>query len=458
MAETKKLPEFIINLVRLFLAAEKIYAVLLVLMLSEAFLPLYKEAGYQWVSRVSFYGFKLLLFISVFLIVLRWKKFLIVVKQGKPLLIFIGLAFLSQYWSDAPSDTRQEAIKLIETTLMAAYICTRYNYKEQTELFNLAFALAAVFSIIYVFGQPNLGIMQRAGSTLNGTWRGIYIHKNVLGRIMTIGGIFILIKALTTRKKRWLWWGIFAITFQLILGTNSKTALVGFLFLVLISPCHRIFRWNSVIAVPLYTIFMLVSGIGAQLLADNWNAALASINKDPTLTGRIPLWEIIFGYIQERPWLGYGLHGFWRGWEGKENSSIWRTFLWLPSHAHNGFLDIVLSFGIIGSVVFLFAFLHIISQAVNRIQSLPTIESLWPIGYITFFALMNQTQSVMIVPYSIYWTLFVVISMTPVVPFEQESFPQKSNKISNKEQEVIPHKNAIYKNNRKKNYRGFQKE
>ncbi|WP_249064526.1 O-antigen ligase family protein [Argonema antarcticum] len=407
------------------LAAEKAYAVLLLLMLTEAFIPLYKEAGYAWVGRSQFYVWKLLLYIAIFCLFLRRDRFFIVIKQGKFLVLFVVLTYISQYWSDAPSDTKTAAVKLIETTLMGAYICTRYNYKEQTDLFSWVFGIAAVLSIFYVFAQPSLGLMHKAGSELNGTWRGIYVHKNVLGRIMTIAGIFLLIKALTSHKKRWLWWLVFAISFQLILGTNSKTALVGFLFLLIISPFHRIFRWNSVIAVPLYLILVLVSGIGAQTLADNWNSALASINKDPTLTGRIPLWTVLLGYLGERPWLGYGLHGFWQGWKGKENASVWRTFGWLPSHAHNGFLDIVLDFGLIGSIVFLVAFVYSISQALKRVRSLHSLESLWPIGYLTFFIIMNQTQSVMVVPYSIYWIFFVVISMTPIEPSEQQSPPQR---------------------------------
>lgn len=415
------------SLVRLALAAEKVYAVVLILMLTDAFLPLYKEQGYGWVGRASFYGWKFLLLSALFFLFVRRERFFIVAKQGKFLLLFVGIALLSQYWSEDPSATRQSAIRLIETTLLGAYIATSYNYKEQTQLFGWAFGIAAVFSIFYVFGQPSLGIMNRPGSQVDGTWRGIYLHKNILGRIITIGGIFFLIKALTSPKNRWLWWVCFGITVQLILGTNSKTALVGFLFLLFISPIHRIFRWNPVISIPLYLMVLLLGGTGAQFLADNWNAALASIDKDPTLTGRVPLWTVLMGYIEKRPWLGYGMDGFWQGWEGSENASIWRTFRWEPSHAHNGFLDVVLEFGIVGATVYLLTFLHSLMQAVKWVRLLPTVESLWPIGYLTFLVLMNQTQSVLVVPYSIYWTLFVVISLTPVVPPEPTSQPNHPN-------------------------------
>ena len=153
-----------------------------------------------------------------------------------------------------------------------------------------------------------------------------------------------------------------------------------------------------------------------MFLGDNWNAALDSIDKDPTLNGRLPIWEIMIERIGERPWLGYGYHGFWQGWAGKYSAPIWRAIVWKPTHAHNGFVDLMLDFGILGTLVFALAFFDAILKSINRVRYTPSIDGLWPMGFMTFYVIMNQTQTALISAYNIQWLLFVVICFTPVEP------------------------------------------
>ena len=420
---TKSLNPLLVSIVRLVLALEPWFICFIMLLSTEAFLKLYQRAGYGWTGKVDFYLWKLLEIAAVGFMVLRWKRVLRQLYNGKFMLAFLAIVWISQYWSIAPNATKEYAIQVIESTILAVYVATRYNFKEQTRLFTIMFSIASVFSILYVFAMPSLGIMSGPGvsADLQGTWRGIYSHKNILGRVMTVAGMFLLLKPLTEQKNRWLAWVIFLICFQLILGANSKTALVGFLFVVAISPVARVFRWNIAVGIPLYISILLLGGTGAVFLGDNWDAALGSLDKDPELNGRVPIWEILIERIGERPWLGYGYHGFWQGWNGKYSAPIWRQIVWKPPHAHNGFIDLMVDVGIVGTLVFSLVFFDAILKSINRSRYTPSIQGLWPLGFMTFYVIQNQTNTDLIVPYSLSWFIFVVICFTPVEPPVEDS-------------------------------------
>lgn len=70
------------------------------------------------------------------------------------------------------------------------------------------------------------------------------------------------------------------------------------------------------------------------------------LGRSPTLTGRSSIWDTVVGYIDRRPWLGYGYGAFWRN-EAVEARTIWGTFHWTAPHAHNAWLEIGLALGIV---------------------------------------------------------------------------------------------------------------
>ena len=74
------------------------------------------------------------------------------------------------------------------------------------------------------------------------------------------------------------------------------------------------------------------------------------LNRNQDLTGRTEIWSMVMDAILEHPWLGYGYHAFWRGADGP--SVDVRLSGWIPPHAHNGFLDLALDFGIAGPLLF----------------------------------------------------------------------------------------------------------
>jgi O-antigen ligase len=89
--------------------------------------------------------------------------------------------------------------------------------------------------------------------------------------------------------------------------------------------------------------FIIVYGaltpmIGKLLLVD-----VSSIfERSETLTGRKDIWGTLVPLAMERPFFGYGFGGFWTTALREVTSS----------HAHNGYLDVVLNLGFVGLVIF----------------------------------------------------------------------------------------------------------
>jgi len=429
---TKNLSIVSRSLIRLLLAAEKGYTIFAIIYFSGAFVPLYKEE-YSFINRLDFYLPKILVIIAFLLLVIRWKRAISIVLKSKLLLLFLTICMLSTLWSDVPGRTRDAAQLLIETTIFALYLATRYTLQEQTNIFTWVFGISAIFSLLYVFALPKYGRTQTLEN--QGTWRGIYVQKNNMGSRMVLGGIFFLVNIFSKPKYRWIYFSCLAIIIILIQGSNSKSALVSFLFVAAISPLNRILRWNPYVAIPLYLIIVLVGGTGASFLGMNWDAALGSINKRPDLNGRVPIWELGIEWFLKRPWLGYGYAGFWRAWEGEGSAAVLRSIIerygWEPKTAHNGFLELFMDLGIVGGLVYMVLFFKTLMHAINRIRSIPTMEGFWPLGFITYYIIINITMSFLIVPYDIFWLIFATITLTPINP-------SPSNKANQNSQIYLP--------------------
>ncbi len=423
MAANKyQLNDFLKSLLRLCFGLEKWFGIGLFVLFTDAFLSLYVANGYGFLERLRFYIWKLNLLIVICLLLLRWEKTFFIVKKAKFLLIFVGYVWLSHLWSPVPADTKYHAQRLIETTLFGIYFASRFDFREQTRMLGIAFGIGAVFSFIYVVIFPGMAIMNDLEAGLISTWRGVYIHKNTLGRLMVIGSMLFVTNGLTAPpKQRLMWFGIFGLTIILILGSQSKAALVSVALLLGISPLHRIFRWNLKIAIPLYIIVLMLSSVVGILLANYWSAAMGAIDKDPGLNGRVDIWNLALPYIPQRPWLGWGFKGFWRMWQSEEHAKILRTIAtWEPPDGHQGFMDLVIELGIIGAFLFFLGFFDAFRKAIKFIRSFSSAEGVWPLGFMTYYIIMNLTQTQLMPTYTIYWLVYSIIISLPVMESENK--------------------------------------
>jgi O-antigen ligase len=133
------------------------------------------------------------------------------------------------------------------------------------------------------------------------------------------------------------------------------------------------------------------------------------------------MWPLVVRQIYEKPWLGYGYETFWfGGWEGNPaNIWIYLSPGFEPPHAHNGFLEMILSVGYIGLFVFIVGFLDVLLRSISWLRIHKTVLGLAPIVILVFLLIVNMTES-MLMNDDLFWILYVSIIFSTRIPLAAE--------------------------------------
>ena len=346
------------------------------------------------------------IYLITFLLTFRqWKQFIHVALRNKLLLLLIGIALVSFLWSAAPQVTLRRSVALVGTTLFGVYLATRYSPSQLLRLLAWTFGIGAVLSIVFALALPEYGL-QPFGGTM--PWRGIYRHKNLLGRIMSLNVIILLLLAPSNPRYRWLIWPGIALSAGLLLLSQTKGGLLSFVILLILLVIYKALRLNYTLVLPFLIIVLNAAGVVIMWLVNNLEPLLTSIGKDITLTSRTPLWESVIHKIQERPLLGYGYSAFWLGWQG-ESADIWQVG-WDAPNAHNGILDLCINLGLIGLIVFLLGFFVTFIRGIRWVRLTKTPEPIFVLIYLTYMLVNSQSESNLLGQNDIFWVLYVAVS------------------------------------------------
>ncbi|MFN6519448.1 MAG: O-antigen ligase family protein [Nostoc sp. CreGUA01] len=365
--------------------------------------------------------------VAFLLLTLRWKKVLYVVSKNKLIWVLLGLCALSSFWSLDSDTTIRRVFGLTGTTLFGIYLGSRYTLKEQLKLYAYMLGISAIacFLITFLMPQYALGVDEHASA-----WRGIYSHKNILGRRFVLSGAIFFFLIMTTRQYRWVLWLGYIVSAILVFLSSSTTSLGNLLIVTGAFPVyHRILRFKYTNLIPTLTFIGTVSIAFYAWFVTYADQILGSVGKDTTLTGRSDLWPAVVEMIQKKPLLGYGYGAFWFGSDTSGATYIQETVGWTTPSAHNGFLDLWLALGLFGVLIFLVAFLINIFRAIYLIRLNKTSDNnVWLLIFLTFLLISNLTETILIEQNSIEWTLYVsaVICSQLSFPFKQ-SYKSKIN-------------------------------
>jgi exopolysaccharide production protein ExoQ len=343
------------------------------------------------------------------LLILRWKQSLYVVKKEWTIWLLIGIACASILWSFIPKLTPNRSIALAGSTLFGFYIASRYSIRDQLKLLSWSFAVIMILSLLMVIIIPTYGTMSYGIHA--GSWRGIYTHKNWLGRVMTISGIVFLILAMDQKHYRWLYWLGVGCSFCLLILSKSSSSIINCVTIFSIIPIYSILRWRYLIMMPIITGVVMIGSSILLWFNENSTALLGSIGKDATLTGRTDMWPYIIEMILKQPWLGYGYNGFWNDWDSP-GATVWYAAKWTAPNAHNGILDLWLQLGLLGTAVFLIGFGLTVLRGLSWLRTDKSWCSFWPITYPTYLILANFSESFLLNFNDLFWVLYVAVAFS----------------------------------------------
>ena len=402
------------NNTNFFINIEKGLTVLVLLIYQGVLIELLLSGGSQENELVESVStpmrliFLLSYIITILLLCLRWKRIIYLFSRNWYIWALIILPVLSLSWSFEPGTTVKNSFTLVCSSLFGIYLTSRYSIKEQLQLIAWSFYIIITLSFILAIALPKYGQM---GDFHQGKWRGVFTHKNGLGATMVVSVIVFLIQGNSQQKKNTVAWVFLGLSVVLLLLSSSTSALLNCLILVSAFFILQVLRWSYHVMIP--SIIALVT-IGTCLnywLIDNASIFFNAVGKDATLTGRTELWQLVWDMIWKQPWIGYGYGGFWHDYDG-ESAYVWRAITFHPSHAHSGYLNVLLDLGFLGLTIFWIGFIINAYRALSCFRSSQAIEDIWPIIFLIYLLIANQSESALIVPNSTDWVLYLSISFS----------------------------------------------
>lgn len=369
------------------------------------------------ISKISL----LIYFCAFVLLVLRWKKVINVVTEGKFIWLFVIFVLVSCLWSIAPDKTFRFGVYGVGSTMVGLYLGTRYSLKEQLKILGWTFATIVVLSIIFAVGLPKYGFM------LSGIYpdalRGIYTHKNQFGITIVLASVIFFLRAIDKKEGSWIFWLLLMTSMALTVMCKSTTSLANMLFMLFLCLAYRVFRWRYELLVST-VLAVLIFGISAALFFFNFigtDAFFEAIGKDPTLSSRTDIWAQVWEAIQLKPWIGYGSASFWDGLEGP-SKYIELTVRAKVAYAHNGFLDILLGIGFIGLSLFLISYVATVIKSLVLLRKTNTVETFWPLLFLTYLIMTNVSEGTLAALDNIFWVLYSTITFSLIAAKKNQFF------------------------------------
>lgn len=395
---------------------EKIFTIFSIMIYSGGFLNLMASGGanegdFHLIQADNYSAlllvYKLIYIITFVLLTLRWRRVILILIKDKLISLIIIFAVASVLWSFDPQITLVRSTALVGTSLFGLYFATRYSLEDQLQNLAIAFGIVVFFSFTTAILIPKYGVMSGIHA---GAWRGIYIHKNVLGKMMALSSSIFLIEVNGNKFKMLNCLGLCLSIFLLILS-KSSSSIGTFFFLFTIFLILKVFRWQYESMIPTLLAIFLIGMSSFFFLTEHMDTLLISAGKDPTLTGRTDLWIWALDDIGKRPWLGYGYGAFWQDFSSKAALIRYAAGWQVPS-AHNGLLDLLLDLGILGFFILILGIFRTTIQSFLLLRNTSSATYIWPLLFVINMTLANMTETTLMVRNDLYWVIFIAVSFS----------------------------------------------
>lgn len=409
---------------------EKLTTMAMIVFLSGAILPMIFAEEYP--IDVNTMSDSRLLVLQLILYALFLTVLGLAALENKPFVVppfwvgaFVFWVILSVSWADEPFRAARKLVWDLLAMLFGIYLGHRYTNEEEVDLVVKSLALCAFLSALVAVVDPSWAFMR--GGALTGDLRGVFAHKNVLGKNMVLlswGCVYALNGRQIVRKGRTL--VVLVLAVGLLVFAKSATSLILFGLLFLFLPVFRLLRLPR-FQLVIGSLFGTIGLFGlAAVLIPNRSAFFALFGKNSDLTGRTELWSQVITAIGRHPWHGYGVYSFWLGTYGP-SASVIEAVGWDVPHAHNGILDLLLDVGAIGLALFVLAYLSGVFGAIRNYRESRNDKDLWPLMILIVFAGANLTES-SIIHQSLFWTLFMSATFRASrrATFQLDSAPGKA--------------------------------
>lgn len=311
---------------------------------------------------------------------------------------FLGLytwASCSLLWSESRSNILRAA-PVIWAFLLCGVIASQYL--EPGEVANLICSLVTFLALLSIVFQMYFPVQQ----TIAPGWTGVYGEKNHLGIGMGVGIIAQLVS-----PRPWTKWRIAqTVLFAVMLGLSQSTTSMGFTLIT--ATCYAVSRLKSRMR-PLAAMSLITAVVLPFLTVPNFADKLFSITgKNKTFTGRDVIWRLTWDQWMTRPFFGFGFVSFWE----TQDDLIQQQLGWNPRQAHNGFLEMGVTLGLIGLILVLGVLVSGVVLALKAWRRGQRTAALWLTLSLLAVIVDNITEADFMIPGPLWFTYCLVFFLT----------------------------------------------
>lgn len=382
-----------------------------------------KVTGSNIINQVLFSS---LFILSVIVLIPKKDELFTILKAEKFLSFFIIFSFISIGWSDYSFITFKRIFQVLTIVLtIIAFLLYVDSSKEILKYFKYVFYPYLALTLIVVFIIPG------AIDPQFHTWRGFTSHKNTLGQISLISTIlcFIIYKTEDTTRGKSLAVFMGIISVALLFGAYSSTSILTFSFIIGISfllSLDRIFKPiginRTISTIIIISLFLIVISV-MYFIPEFEKVIPALFGKDTTFSGRTDLWEYLISEISVNPIIGIGYQSLWVP-ESQNILFLYKSFVWLPNEAHNGYLDIYLQLGFIGLSLVV---VMLIRYFINFFKAIKPHPWVW---LIIIIMILNFQESTILRPFRtidfIFIFSYLIMFVNYYKPFVWDVSPNKN--------------------------------
>lgn len=335
----------------------------------------------------------LLIYAIAFLLLMRRPTAMMDTIKDNPLLVVLfAFPVVSIIWSVDHGVTFRRAVALVMTGIYCVYLARRLSPDDFIRRLLLVLFVGGAASLIFTVVDPAHAIEH--GVINNGSWKGVYGHKAILGRIAAVAvtvAVYVRPRFFWERAMRWSTIVIFVF---LAIQSQSRASWLlmggGVAFMMLLAVMR-----NKRFSAGIKMTIAASLGLAVLLIAVTmFSQILAAFGRDDTFSGRTSLWEGAIAVAEaHHPILGAGYRAFWTvaGSDGvRDYVQHWAR---LPNHGHNGYLDLWLELGYAGVALFVVFALVTIWRLISRLLREPG-EPAWAALAIFFFVFLLNNASV----------------------------------------------------------------
>jgi O-antigen ligase len=327
-----------------------------------------------------------------------WKQ----VRRNALIFSVLGWAVLSVIWSEMPSTSVFNSVRMAINMVLVIYLFERYSANDIQKLMMLVGCVAAAGSLFLVFVLPQYGLQSRGVYAL-GAWEGIFGQKNLCGLEMLLLLLPAFFVKLTGAYARTLRIGYIVTVLVIVAMTRSAGAwVVGSLclaFVALLKLTSRMRRKDAAVVV------IAIVGVGAAagvLALSYYDTLMYALGKDPTMTGRTVLWAGLIRLAMRHPLCGYGYMAFWQGIVKGPTRGLALQMGWLGlAGAESGVLEMWLELGIVGLFLYVAIFLRGVKDGLYCIGRGASPAALWYVSILFYVVATNIEGGLLLAPSSL---------------------------------------------------------